>query len=58
VPGLAFVIPADSLHSFTTENEALRVIAYHPDSDFGPTHEDHPMVNRTILAPAEARPVG
>ena len=25
------------------------VIAYHPDSDFGPTDDDHPMVNRTIV---------
>ena len=23
------------------------VLAYHPDSDCGPTHEDHPMLNRT-----------
>jgi hypothetical protein len=28
------------------------VIAYHPDSDFGPTHENHPMVNRTIVTNA------
>lgn len=48
-PGLAFVIPAGATHSFHTIGEALRVIAYHPDSDFGPTHECHPMVNRTIL---------
>lgn len=53
-PGLAFVIAADSLHSFHTDRESLLVIAYHPDSDFGPTHECHPMVNRTILPP-EAR---
>ena len=48
-PGLAFLIPAGALHSFHTGEEALRVIAFHPDSDFGPTHESHPMVNRTIL---------
>jgi len=48
-PGLAFVIPADSAHSFHTSDEALRVIAFHPDSDYGPTHETHPMINRTIL---------
>jgi hypothetical protein len=51
-PGLAFVIPAGSRHSFHTAGDALLVIAYHPDSDFGPTHECHPMVNRTILGPA------
>lgn len=48
-PGLAFVIPAGGQHSFKTSEEALRVIAFHPDSDFGPTHEEHPMINRTYL---------
>jgi mannose-6-phosphate isomerase-like protein (cupin superfamily) len=48
-PGLAFVIRAGSLHSFHTQDSELLVIAYHPDSDFGPTHENHPMINRTIL---------
>ena len=48
-PGLGFVIAADALHSFHTNHEPLLVIAYHPDSDFGPTHECHPMVNRTIV---------
>lgn len=54
-PGLAFVIASDARHSFHTDREALRVIAYHPDSDFGPTHECHPMVNRTILPAKETR---
>jgi len=54
-PGLAFVIPAEGLHSFHTQEEALRVIAYHPDSDFGPTDEAHPMINRTII-PAHEMP--
>ncbi len=48
-PGLAFVIPEETLHSFHTSTDSLLVIAYHPDSDFGPTHERHPMINRTIL---------
>ncbi|MEO0447958.1 MAG: cupin domain-containing protein [Verrucomicrobiota bacterium] len=47
--GHPFHIPAGALHSFHTVNDELLVIAYHPDSDFGPTHEIHPMVNRTIL---------
>jgi hypothetical protein len=25
------------------------VLAFHPDSDFGPTDEDHPMLNRTYF---------
>ena len=48
-PGLAFIIEPDGLHAFHTDDQALRVLAYHPDSDFGPTHENHPMVNRTII---------
>ena len=48
-PGLIFMIDPDTLHSFHTDREALLVIAYHPDSDFGPTHEVHPMINRTVL---------
>ena len=48
-PGLSFVIPTDQMHSFTTQEEALLIVAYHPDSDFGPTHENHPMINKTLL---------
>lgn len=47
--GLAFVIEAETVHSFHTDADALRVVAYHPDSDCGPAHNDHPMVNRTIV---------
>ena len=48
-PGRAFIIPAGARHSFRTDDAAMTVIAYHPDSDFGPTHEAHPMINRTIV---------
>jgi hypothetical protein len=47
VPGMAFYIPAGGLHRFVTTKTTLDVIAYHPDSDWGPTDSDHPMVNRT-----------
>ena len=47
--GQVFVIPAEGLHSFATKRSAMTVIAYHPDSDYGPTHENHPMINRTIV---------
>jgi quercetin dioxygenase-like cupin family protein len=46
-PGRAFLLRASAVHCFHTEDEPLVVVAYHPDSDFGPTHEDHPMINRT-----------
>ncbi len=48
-PGAVFVIPAETRHSFHTDEDELRVIAWHPDSDTGPGHDDHPMVNRTIV---------
>ncbi len=49
-PGQVFVIPANGQHSFYTEMSSMTVIAYHPDSDFGPTHENHPMINRTMVS--------
>lgn len=52
--GLVFNIAADGLHSFHTQSEALRVVAWHPDSDFGPTHHNHPMINRTMIAGVSA----
>jgi hypothetical protein len=36
-------------HCFFTSDEEMDVIAFHPDSDFGPTDFDHPMINRTIV---------
>src|SRR5580658_2126724 len=47
--GVTFCIPADVLHSFHTESDEMVVMAYHPDSDFGPEDENHPMINRTIV---------
>lgn len=47
--GCFFVLPADCLHSFHTPNDELRIVVYHPDSDFGPSDDDHPMLNRTIV---------
>jgi quercetin dioxygenase-like cupin family protein len=49
VAGNVFVIPAAGIHGFVTSDSEMAVIAYHPDSDFGPTHEFHPMINRTIV---------
>lgn len=48
-PGLIWVIPPDVKHAFQTFDKAMDVIAYHPDSDFGPTDEEHPMINRTYV---------
>jgi hypothetical protein len=51
VAGLGWWIPAGLTHAFHTGDDALDVVAWHPDSDFGPTDEDHPMRNRTYLVP-------
>lgn len=48
-PGQVFLIRADGAHSFETSTSDMTVIAYHPDSDFGASHENHPMINRTIV---------
>ena len=49
---MLFDIPPDSEHSFFTDNPGegiMDVIAFHPDSDYGPEDENHPMINRTII---------
>jgi hypothetical protein len=52
-PGMLFLLEAQKLHRFeTSSNSDLTVIAYHPDSDWGPTDQNHPMLNRTYLRPA------
>jgi hypothetical protein len=48
--GQAFAICAGGLHCFHTADSELLVVAFHPDSDFGPTDQDHPMLNRTFVA--------
>jgi quercetin dioxygenase-like cupin family protein len=45
--GMGWVIPAGTRHAFATDEQSLDVIAWHPDSDTGPTDADHPMINRT-----------
>ncbi|MBL4846693.1 MAG: AraC family ligand binding domain-containing protein [Planctomycetes bacterium] len=54
VPGRIFFLPPETWHAFHTgddggQRSALTVIAFHPDSDFGPTDDDHPMLNRTYF---------
>lgn len=49
-PGLGWWIPAGVRHHFATGLASLDVLAWHPDSDFGPTDGDHPMVNRTLVS--------
>ncbi len=47
--GAGWYIPPGVDHSFHTGDDPLAVVAFHPDSDTGPTDEDHPMRNRTRI---------
>lgn len=48
--GDVFLLPEHQIHAFTTVDSSMDVIAFHPDSDHGPTDADHPMINRTFIA--------
>jgi hypothetical protein len=45
--GNIFIMHEHALHKFNTGDDKMIVVAFHPDSDFGPKDEDHPMLNRT-----------
>lgn len=45
--GGMFLLPEHELHSFCTLGTGMDIVAWHPDSDWGPTDEVHPMLNRT-----------
>lgn len=48
--GDVFLLDAHEIHAFRTEPQSgMDVIAFHPDSDWGPTDQAHPMKNRTYL---------
>lgn len=44
-----FMLLPQEMHAFRTDKSgsSMDVIAYHPDSDWGPTDGAHPMLNRT-----------
>lgn len=49
--GAIFMLHAHEVHAFkTTRGESMDVIAFHPDSDWGPTDGVHPMLNRTYIS--------
>jgi mannose-6-phosphate isomerase-like protein (cupin superfamily) len=50
IPGTVFCIEERELHRFkTADNETMTIVAYHPDGDWGPTDENHAMINRTYI---------
>ena len=47
--GCMFMLSEQELHSFRTSDDVMDIIAFHPDSDTGPTDENHSMINRTYI---------
>ena len=48
--GMGWWIPTGLAHSFHTgPDETMDVIAWHPESTFGPTRDVHPMIERTLI---------
>jgi mannose-6-phosphate isomerase-like protein (cupin superfamily) len=47
--GTLFVIPPETLHSFESREEPLKIVIYHPDSVDGPTHTSNTMLNNTFV---------
>jgi hypothetical protein len=58
-PGMVFIIHPENgemhkghpvgSHCFRTIRHKMDVVAFHPNSDFGPTDEDHPMIMQTLV---------
>jgi mannose-6-phosphate isomerase-like protein (cupin superfamily) len=56
-PGVIFWLPKNGRHKFRSDlngSPGLKLVAYHPDSDHGPSDEEHPMLNRTIVGGVSA----
>jgi|TARA_R110000787_G_scaffold105652_2_gene213129 quercetin dioxygenase-like cupin family protein len=52
IEGQIFILGKDVKHKFRTDFSdfiKLKLVAFHPDSDFGAEDENHPMINRTIV---------
>ena len=54
--GDLFILYPDAIHAFaTSQAESMALTVFHPDSDHGPTHDQHPMLNRTMVNGVSAR---
>jgi hypothetical protein len=49
LPGTFFCLDEHELHRFRTAGSTMKIIAFHPDGDWGPTDENHTMLNRTYV---------
>lgn len=49
VPNTFFIVQDNVLHQFLTTDSELGIFVFHPDSDFGPSNAEHPMINRSYI---------
>jgi quercetin dioxygenase-like cupin family protein len=47
--GDKFILDSHVLHRFTTENNHMSIMIFHPDSEDGPRDENNPMKSRTYI---------
>jgi hypothetical protein len=47
--GVVFYLPKMQKHRFKTFDKTLKIVAFHPDGDWGPTDHNHTMLNRTYI---------
>jgi len=47
VPGTAFCVHEREVHRFVTTTSSLDAVSFHPDGEWGPTDENHTLLNRT-----------
>ena len=46
--GVGWHLPANEVHHFETETEAMDIIVFHPQSSWGPDSQSHQMLAETI----------
>lgn len=54
-PGRCWFLETGGEHCFYTDDSEMLVTAWHPDTDTGPNHNDHPMLNKTMVDGVSAK---
>lgn len=49
IQGQAFYLASLEQHRFRTQDSCMKILAFHPDGDWGPQDHNHTMLNRTYL---------
>lgn len=55
--GDMFILHPDAEHAFMTIDMPMTLTVFHPDTDVGPSHDNHPMLNRTIVEGVSAKDI-